>query len=141
MSCHAGGGRGANGMLDVDHDRRGRGRRDRRDRRDTEREREREHEREQDELNSFTSRYQTLDEVLGQVRAPCNPDDFPLFFTSGIDSRQQLASSSQHGKVISCEHSRLHLQIIQLCCSALGHFIGSRVVSVNATHFLHLMPL
>ena len=63
----------ANGVLDYDRqhdrdDRRGTNRRGRRDRRDVDRDRDRD--REHDDLTgSFTSRYQNLEEILGQVRS------------------------------------------------------------------------
>ena len=75
-----GGPRGALSGLEQGHDReerRGgpRDRRGRRDRRDYERERERERMLEDEAVGPFASRFQTLEEMQGQVRIPMAYDD------------------------------------------------------------------
>ena len=68
MRC-AGGGHGKGGDREGDGKRGGRDKRGKRsDRRDLERERERERDLDQDGANQFASRFQSIEEVLGQVR-------------------------------------------------------------------------
>lgn len=75
---HVGGGHGKGGDRDSDGKRGGRDKRGRRgDRRDLERERERERDLDQDGANQFASRFQSIEEVLGQVGKPLDFHDGP----------------------------------------------------------------
>lgn len=95
-ACEAGGAHGKGGDREGDGKRGSRDKRGRRnDRRDLERERERERDLDQDGANQFASRFQTIEEVLGQVGC-C----FGFLCTSHASSTNGTASSAVAGNII-----------------------------------------